>query len=131
MSQAGSESVTTSGFGFKSEYQFTLFFRDDNVPVRFLFDYRDRYADRRIACLLWPAERSAAVHPAPGGSVAKTRKPFLVQDIRFGIWENTIPGCVVSVNIGMVMKGLEYHLQNEIPDRAFFDIFKNNPALRL
>ena len=33
------------------------------------------------------------------GSVAKTKKPFLVQDIRFGIFENSIPDCVVSVNI--------------------------------
>ena len=33
------------------------------------------------------------------GSVAKTKKPFLVQDIQFGIWENSIPDCVVSVNI--------------------------------
>ena len=33
------------------------------------------------------------------GSVARTNKPFLVQDIQFGIWENTIPDCVVSVNI--------------------------------
>ena len=44
--------------------------------------------------------------PKPGntkgveiGAVAKTQKPFLVQDIRFGIWENSIPDCVVSVNI--------------------------------
>ena len=33
------------------------------------------------------------------GSVARTNKPFLVQDIQFGIWQNTIPDCVVSVNI--------------------------------
>lgn len=33
------------------------------------------------------------------GSVAKTKKPFLVQDIQFGIHSNTIPDCVVSVNI--------------------------------
>ena len=33
------------------------------------------------------------------GSVAKPRKPFLVQDIQFGIWQNSIPDCVVSVNI--------------------------------
>lgn len=33
------------------------------------------------------------------GSVAKTNKPFLVQDIRFGVWQNSIPDCVVSVNI--------------------------------
>ena len=33
------------------------------------------------------------------GSVAKTPKPFLVQDIQFGIWQNSIPDCVVSVNI--------------------------------
>ena len=33
------------------------------------------------------------------GSVAKTGKPFLVRDIQFGIWQNSIPDCVVSVNI--------------------------------
>ena len=33
------------------------------------------------------------------GSVAKTKKPFLVRDIQFGIWQNSIPDCVVSVNI--------------------------------
>lgn len=33
------------------------------------------------------------------GSVAKATKPFLVQDIQFGIRDNTIPDCVVSVNI--------------------------------
>ena len=33
------------------------------------------------------------------GSVAKTKKPFLVQDIQFGIWQNSIPDCVVAVNI--------------------------------
>ncbi len=33
------------------------------------------------------------------GSVAKTKKPFLVKDIQFGIYRNTIPDCVVSVNI--------------------------------
>lgn len=33
------------------------------------------------------------------GSVAKTKKPFLVKDIQFGIYRNTIPDCIVSVNI--------------------------------
>ena len=33
------------------------------------------------------------------GSVAQTKKPFLVQDIQFGIWQNSIPDCEVSVNI--------------------------------
>lgn len=33
------------------------------------------------------------------GSVAKTKKPFLVQDILFNIRQNYIPGLVVSVNI--------------------------------
>ena len=33
------------------------------------------------------------------GSVAKTTKPFLVQEIQFDIRSNTIPDCVVSVNI--------------------------------
>lgn len=33
------------------------------------------------------------------GSVARTGKPFLVQEIQFGVWQNSIPDCVVSVNI--------------------------------
>ena len=33
------------------------------------------------------------------GSVAKTGKPFLVKEIQFGIWQNSVPDCVVSVNI--------------------------------
>ena len=33
------------------------------------------------------------------GSVATAKKPFLVQDIQFSIWQNSIPDCVVSVNI--------------------------------
>lgn len=33
------------------------------------------------------------------GSVATTRKPFLVKDILFSILYNYIPGCVVSINI--------------------------------
>ena len=33
------------------------------------------------------------------GSVAKTGKPFLVRDIQFEIWQNSIPDSVVSVNI--------------------------------
>lgn len=33
------------------------------------------------------------------GSVAKTRKPFLVKDIMFSILDNHIPGCVVAINI--------------------------------
>ena len=33
------------------------------------------------------------------GSVAKTKKPFLVKDIQFSILGNTIPGCVAAINI--------------------------------
>ena len=33
------------------------------------------------------------------GSVARAKKPFLVQDIQFGIWQNSIPDCIISVNI--------------------------------
>ena len=39
------------------------------------------------------------------GSIAKAGKPFLVRDIQFGILQNTIPDCVVSVNI--------YRIENE------------------
>ena len=42
------------------------------------------------------------------GSVAKTKKPFLVQDIQFGIWQNTIPDCVVSVNIYRIEEEEEF-----------------------
>jgi hypothetical protein len=40
------------------------------------------------------------------GSVAQTNKPFLVQDIQFGILQNSIPDCVVSVNI--------YRIESEV-----------------
>ena len=33
------------------------------------------------------------------GSVAQTKKPFLVQDILFSVHSNHIPGCVASINI--------------------------------
>ena len=33
------------------------------------------------------------------GSVANTRKPFLVRNIRFAILSNQIPGCVAAINI--------------------------------
>ena len=33
------------------------------------------------------------------GSVAKTRKPFLIKDILLTIMGNRIPGCVISINI--------------------------------
>lgn len=33
------------------------------------------------------------------GSVAITKKPFLVKDIQFGLLRNTIPDCIVSINI--------------------------------
>ena len=33
------------------------------------------------------------------GSIADTRKPFLVRNIRFSITANYIPGCVASINI--------------------------------
>ena len=68
--------------------------------------------DTREKYLLRPGTKIAGNHsalvfePKTGstkgveiGSVAKARKPFLVQEIRFEIQENTIPDCVVSVNI--------------------------------
>ena len=33
------------------------------------------------------------------GSVARTRKPFLVKDIQFSIISNHVPGCVAAINI--------------------------------
>ena len=46
------------------------------------------------------------------GSVAKTRKPFLIKDILFTITSNRIPGCVVSINI--------YRIEEE--PKAFINI---------
>ena len=48
------------------------------------------------------------------GSVAKTKKPFLVKDIQFGIYRNTIPDCVVSVNI--------YRIEGK--DEAFINVLR-------
>ena len=33
------------------------------------------------------------------GCIAKVKKPFLIQDIRFTILDNHIPGCVASINV--------------------------------
>ena len=49
------------------------------------------------------------------GSVAQTKKPFLVQDIQFGIWQNSIPDCVVSVNI--------YRIEGK--NEEFVNVLKN------
>ena len=49
------------------------------------------------------------------GSVAVARKPFLVQDIQFSIQSNSIPGCVVSVNI--------YRIEG--PDKDFVNMLQS------
>ena len=50
-------------------------------------------------CVLVFEPKTGSTKGVEIGSVAKTKKPFLVQDIQFGIWQNSIPDCVVSVNI--------------------------------
>jgi hypothetical protein len=66
------------------------------------------------------------------GSIAKTRKPFLVKDIMFSVLSNHIPGCVVSINIYRIegepeefINILHKPVYTDIPlsdDRQDFDI---------
>ena len=66
--------------------------------------------------------------PKPGstkgveiGSVARTNKPFLVQDIRFEIWQNSIPDCVVSVNIYRI-EGQNEHFVNVLQKPIYVNV---------
>ena len=58
------------------------------------------------------------------GSVAKTKKPFLVQDIQFGIWQNSIPDCVVSVNIYRI-EGKDEEFVNVLRKPIYVDVAKS------
>ena len=61
------------------------------------------------------------------GSVAKTKKPFLVQDIQFGIWQNSIPDCVVSVNIYRI-KGKEEDFVNVLQKPIYVNVAESEKS---
>ena len=55
------------------------------------------------------------------GSVAKTKKPFLVQDILFSVHSNHIPGCIGSINIYRI-EGKEESLVNVLRRPIHFPV---------
>ena len=55
------------------------------------------------------------------GSVAEVKKPFLVKDILFSINENTIPGCVASINIYRI-EGKKESFVNVLHKPVYFDV---------
>ena len=55
------------------------------------------------------------------GSVAQTKKPFLVQDISLSIQRNRIPGCIASVNIYRI-EGKEESFVNVLHKPIYFDV---------
>ena len=55
------------------------------------------------------------------GSVAKAVKPFLVQDIRFTVRSNHIPGCVASINIYRI-EGKQESFVNVLHKPIYFDV---------
>ena len=55
------------------------------------------------------------------GSVAQTKKPFLVQDILFSVHSNHIPGCVASINIYRI-EGKKESFVNVLPKPVYFDV---------
>ena len=61
------------------------------------------------------------------GSVAKTKKPFLVQDIQFGIWQNSIPNCVVSVNIYRI-EGKEEDFVNVLQKPIYVNVAESEKS---
>ncbi len=59
------------------------------------------------------------------GSVAQTKKPFLVQDILFSVHSNHIPGCVASVNIYRI-EGNKEDFVNVLHKPIYFDVAVSN-----
>lgn len=55
------------------------------------------------------------------GSVAQTKKPFLVQDISLTVHDNRIPGCVASINIYRI-EGEEESFVNVLHKPIYFDV---------
>ncbi len=59
------------------------------------------------------------------GSVAQTKKPFLVQDILFSVHSNHVPGCVASINIYRI-EGKEESFVNVLHKPIYFDVAVSN-----
>ena len=55
------------------------------------------------------------------GSVAQTKKPFLVQDISLSVHDNQIPGCVASINIYRI-EGPEESFVNVLHKPVYFEV---------
>ena len=55
------------------------------------------------------------------GSVAQTKKPFLVQDISLTVHDNRIPGCIASINIYRI-EGPEESFVNVLHKPIYFDV---------
>ena len=61
------------------------------------------------------------------GSVAQTKKPFLVQDISLTVHDNRIPGCIASINIYRI-EGPEESFVNVLHKPIYFDVaFSDTP----
>ena len=63
------------------------------------------------------------------GSVAETKKPFLVQDISLSIQSNRIPGCVASINIYRI-EGPEESFVNVLHKPIYFDVTVSDAPLK-
>ena len=59
------------------------------------------------------------------GCIAKVRKPFLIQDIRFTILDNHIPGCVASINVYRI-EGDPETFTNILHKPIYFDIIESD-----
>ena len=59
------------------------------------------------------------------GSVARTKKPFLVQDILFSVHSNHIPGCIASINIYRI-EGKKESFVNVLHKPIYFDVAVSN-----
>ena len=59
------------------------------------------------------------------GCIAKVRKPFLIQDIRFTILDNHIPGCVASINVYLI-EGDPETFVNVLHKPIYFNIIESD-----
>ena len=55
------------------------------------------------------------------GSIARAKKPFLVQDIMFTVYSCNIPGCVASINIYRI-EGKKESFVNVLHKPIYFDV---------
>ncbi len=59
------------------------------------------------------------------GSVAEVKKPFILKDIQLTINENTIPGCVASINIYRI-EGKKESFVNVLHKPIYFNVADSN-----